>query len=308
MTDKNTKLNDFQQILDLQFTNPALLRRALTHPSFANEADDAIRDNERLEFLGDAILDFLIAAMLFERFPDISEGDMTQLRSALVRADSLAQLATNVNLGNFLLMGRGEEKSGGRERINNLCRGFEALIGAMYVDSGLDAVRAFALPRFIELLDYILENSLHLDARSILQERSQAELFFTPVYHLNDVLGPLHEQEFIVDVMIVDEIIGTGHGNNKRAAAQDAARVALEILEDKGWSEAATSAAKTHQQMSNAAKLSDEIPENLPEKPASDKKKRLPEFKARKKRPRKIQRKSGKKTPDGDNPIKRHKK
>lgn len=237
MTDPETKhLQDFQSILDMRFQNPQLLRRALTHRSFVNESEDVIRDNERLEFLGDAVLDFIVADMLFRRFPDVTEGELTQLRSALVRTDSLAMLASECHLGEYLFMGKGEANSGGRDRLNNLCRGLEAVIGAMYIDSGVQAVRAFILPRFERLLAYILEHSLHKDARSMLQERSQAELRFTPVYRLVDSAGPDHEKEFFVEVIVGEDVIlGSGTGHSKRAAAQAAARTALQSLEADGW-------------------------------------------------------------------------
>ena len=124
--------------------------------------------------------------MLFRRFADISEGELTQLRAALVRTDSLAILARDIQLGEYLLIGKGEENSGGRTRVNNLCRGYEALIGGMYLDRGLDAVKEFVLPPLNDLLEYVLENDLHKDARSMLQELSQADLRYTPQYRLKD--------------------------------------------------------------------------------------------------------------------------
>lgn len=233
------QLNQFEQLLKFEFADSNLLRRALTHRSFVNEADDQIRDNERLEFLGDAILDFIAADMLFRRFPDMSEGELTELRSALVRTDSLAQLAIDVQLGDFLLIGRGEEKSGGRLRQNNLCRGFEALIGAMFMDRGIVAVEQFVVPRLDALLSYVLEHDLHKDARTVLQERSQAELHFTPVYRIIQAAGPDHDKEYHVEVVVGDVVVATGTGNSKRGAAQSAARSALVRLETEGWPEEA---------------------------------------------------------------------
>jgi ribonuclease III len=239
MDEVTVELEAFEGILDVKFQNPELLKRALTHRSFVNEVEADLNDNERLEFLGDAILDFIVADMLFRRFPDVSEGELTQLRAALVRTDSLAILAANCQLGNYLLIGKGEENSGGRTRTNNLCRGFEALIGAMYMDGGLQVVKDFVLPRLKTLLAYILEHDLHKDARSILQERSQAELRFTPVYRLVDAAGPDHEKEFLVEVLVGDVVIGEGIGTSKRTAAQTAARNALKEIEENGWSDEA---------------------------------------------------------------------
>ncbi|PJF20742.1 MAG: ribonuclease III, partial [Phototrophicales bacterium] len=219
--------------------NLDLLTQALTHRSFVNEYDgeEEIRDNERLEFLGDAILDVIVADMLFKRFPDVSEGELTQLRAALVKTESLAMLATQFQLGEYLRIGRGEENSGGRERPNNLCRGFEAVIGAMYLDGGIQTVEEFVMPSLLELLDYVLENNLHIDARSELQERTQATLSITPSYRVAGADGPDHAKEFHVEVTIGDVVIGTGIGTSKRAAAQEAARVALQHLEEKGFPE-----------------------------------------------------------------------
>lgn len=258
MTQQN-QFTQFQELIGIHFLDPNMLRRALTHRSFVNEVDEEIRDNERLEFLGDAILDFVVADMLFRRFPDVSEGELTQLRAALVRTESLALLGSEIQLGEYLLIGKGEENSGGRTRTNNLCRGFEALIGAIYLDRGIDTVRDFCLPRLNVLLEYVLEHDLHKDARSMLQERSQAELRFTPIYRLADANGPDHEKEFLVEVLVGDIVIGEGLGASKRTAAQSAARIALKQLEEVGWPEEA------HNVVSNLYNQSE-----AEEKPAQD--------------------------------------
>jgi len=236
MTDnKETQLHDFEEQLGLEFEHKPLLIQAMTHRSYVNEREEVTKDNERLEFLGDAILDYIVADLLYRRFPEEPEGELTQLRSALVRADSLAELAQDCRLGEYLLMGHGEELNGGRQRTNNLCRGFEALIGAIYMDQGLGAVRAFVVPRLELRLEYILAHNLHRDARSMLQERSQAELRFTPVYRLVDANGPDHEREFYIEVVVGDIVLGRGTGSSKRAAAQAAARDAMQRLENQGW-------------------------------------------------------------------------
>jgi ribonuclease III len=229
-------LEEFEEIIGVSFNNPALLRQALTHRSFINEAEEPLLDNERLEFLGDAILDFVIGDMVYRRFPDVQEGELTQLRAALVKTDSLAVLAQDVRLGEFLLIGKGEEARGGRSRITNLCRGFEAVIGAIYMDRGLDRTKDFLLPRFSRLLDYVLEYSLHKDARSILQERSQADLHITPLYRVVDSMGPEHEKEYRVEVMVGNVVLGEGKGASKRTASQSAARDALTRVDAEGWS------------------------------------------------------------------------
>jgi len=239
MTNTTDTKPTFEEILGIQFHNSDLLKQALTHRSFVNEYDgeDDIKDNERLEFLGDAILDVIVADMLFKKYPDVSEGELTQLRAALVKTESLAMIGQQFQLGDYLLIGRGEESSGGRERVNNLCRGFEAVIGAMYLDSDIATVEEFVMPSLLELLDYVLENNLHIDARSELQERIQATLSITPSYRVAGADGPDHAKEFHMEVTIGDAVIGKGIGTSKRAAAQEAARAALLHLQEKGFPE-----------------------------------------------------------------------
>jgi ribonuclease-3 len=259
MADSEMQLDEFETIIDVPFIDPNLLRRALTHRSFVNEVEDEIRDNERLEFLGDAVLDLIVAEMLFRRFPDVSEGELTQLRAALVRTESLAMLAADFRLGEFLLMGKGEEHNGGRERSNNLCRGFEALIGAMYIDRGVDVVRNFVLPPLRRLLDYVLEHDLHKDARNMLQERSQSELHFTPTYRVVESTGPDHDKEFFVEVRVADVVIGTGSGPSKRAGARSAARNALEKVKAEGWSDEAHEAVELYHTEIESAMMDDTL-------------------------------------------------
>ena len=266
MTNSTDTLPPFEKILGVQFNNPALLTQALTHRSFVNEYDgeETIHDNERMEFLGDAILDVIVADMLFKKFPDVSEGMLTQLRAALVKTESLASIATKFNLGNYLRIGRGEENSGGRERPNNLCRGFEAVIGAMYLDSNIQTVEKFILPSLNELLDYVLEHNLHIDARSELQERIQASLRITPSYRVAGADGPDHAKEFHVEVTIGEVIIGTGIGTSKRSAAQEAARAALRHLEEKGFPEPAVAESMADEAEDNEKKEIESSPNNIP--------------------------------------------
>lgn len=225
-------LAQFQAENDLAFSDALLLQQALTHRSYVNEHDDAdLSDNERLEFLGDAVLDFISGELLFRRFPEMPEGDLTRLRAALVRTESLAALAVKCRLGEALRMGKGEEKGGGRERLNNLCGGFEAVIGALYLDQGLEVVRAFVTPRLLERLNQVLAESLDKDARSLLQEISQAQFNLTPAYRLVDATGPEHEKEFVFEALIGDRVVGRGVGRSKQAASQAAAQDALERLD-----------------------------------------------------------------------------
>jgi ribonuclease III len=233
----NMVLMEYKQLQDqlgIHFTNDALLEQALTHRSYVNEhehTDPALGDNERLEFLGDAVLDFMVGDMLYQRFPDMPEGDLTRLRAALVRTESLAELASQIGLGQCLRIGKGEEASGGRERITNLCATFEAVVGALYLDNGLDAVRAFVTPRLDVLLQQILSDARDKDARSTLQEWSQAHHNLTPVYRTISSTGPDHQKEFLVAAVIGERIVAQGTGRSKQSAAQAAAREALRLLE-----------------------------------------------------------------------------
>lgn len=222
----------FQRSIATQFRNPGLMQQALTHRSFINEQEmPRIGDNERLEFLGDAVLDFMVGDMLYQRYPDMPEGDLTRLRAALVRTESLAKLAQEIQIGDYLFIGKGEEANGGRKRITNLCGAFEAFIGALYLDQGLEAVRAFIAPRLDKLLQDILSQALDKDARSILQEWSQSKLNITPAYRTLSATGPDHQKEFVVEVQIGDVLKSSGTGKSKQAAAQAAAREALRHID-----------------------------------------------------------------------------
>jgi ribonuclease-3 len=215
-----------------RFADPTLLEQALTHRSYLNEyGGDGVTDNERLEFLGDAVLDFLVGDMLFRRYSTMPEGDMTRFRAALVRTESLAELGVDIQLGQQLRMGRGEEASGGRDRITNVCAAFEALVGAMYLDGGIEAVRQFIAHRFDALLEQVMAEARDKDSRSLLQEWSQAEHNVTPAYRTISESGPDHQKEFVVAVMIGEKAVAHGSGKSKQAAAHAAAREALRLLE-----------------------------------------------------------------------------
>jgi len=225
-------LDDIQRTLKLRFFDQSLLKRALTHRSYINEhPEDALDDNERLEFLGDAVLDFITGEWLYNRFPEMREGRLTRLRAALVRTETLAEMGFQCALGDAMLLGRGEEDSGGRERQANLCCVFEALVGALYLDQGLDAVRDFVLPQFEPVLQQILRTDADKDAKSLLQEWSQAHLGITPTYRTVQATGPDHNKEFTVEAIIGDEVYGRGTGHSKQIAAQEAARSALQYIQ-----------------------------------------------------------------------------
>jgi len=226
-------LHSFQAQIGVRFENDILLLHALTHPSFQNENPHlADEDNQRLEFLGDAVLDFVAGELLYQRFPKQAEGRLTRLRAAMVRTETLAQLARNCGIGESLLLGRGEEENKGRQRDSNLCAAFEAVCGALYLDRGMDAAKEFVLPMFEKTLSTLLEKEVDKDPKSRLQEWSQQHLGITPVYKMVGSSGPDHAKIFTIAVYINDEPRGEGTGRSKRLAAQEAAKRVLETLEE----------------------------------------------------------------------------
>lgn len=224
-------LAQYEQLAGLSFSDRSLLLRALTHPSYLNEhPEEGLDDNQRLEFLGDAVLDFLSGDLLYQRFPEAPEGRLTRLRAALVRTETLASFAVECHIGTALLLGHGEEESGGRQRMTNLCAAFEAVMGALYLDQGLEAVRQYVNPLFDRELEHIQRLELDKDAKSRLQEWCQANMNLTPVYRTLDSRGPDHAKEFTVAVYAGSRLLAEGVGQSKQSAAQQAARLALEIL------------------------------------------------------------------------------
>ena len=214
--------------LNVNFSDKTLLQRALTHRSYLNENPDyLLEDNERLEFLGDAVLDFITGEFLYHRFPEVAEGRLTNLRSALVRTETLAQFALDLNLGAYLLLGKGEDESGGRERPAILCDAFEALLGAIYLDQGLESVREFINHLIEPALQAVLTSSSEKDAKSQLQEVAQSQYQVTPTYRTVNERGPDHAKVFTVEAMIGEKTYGRGTGYSKQNAAQAAAQEAL---------------------------------------------------------------------------------
>lgn len=222
---------ELETILDIQFHNPNLLTLALTHRSYIYEAaGEGKSSNERLEFLGDSILALISADFLYRTFPDLAEGELTDARAVLVRTETLAKFARDIDLNNFLLMGKGEQHSGGGQRV--LASAFEALLGAIYLDQGLDAVQAFLLKRLEPLAHTIVRNRLFKDNKSLFQELAQAHDGITPSYRLVNQEGPSHNREFTIEVCLGEQVAGRGQGRNKQSAEQEAARQALL---SRGW-------------------------------------------------------------------------
>jgi ribonuclease-3 len=210
-----------------------VLSRALTHRSYLNEHPEAIEDNERLEFLGDAVLDFLVGSWLYNRYPELPEGNLTRLRSALVRTEQLAKFAEGIKLGSAILLGKGEAEAGGRLRPSLLCACFEALIGAIYIDSDLDRVQEFIWPMLEPAASEILIEERDKDPKSRLQEWAQSQGCGTPTYRTVASYGPDHAKVFEVQVYLNGENMGRGVGHSKQSAAKSAAQRALDILEVK---------------------------------------------------------------------------
>lgn len=230
------RFTDLESNLNVHFKDYSLLARALTHRSFLNENPDAaLEDNERLEFLGDAVLDFVVGAYLYHRFPEMDEGELTSLRAALVRARTLAGFARQLEIGRFLQLGLGEAENGGRERIPLLCASFEAVIGAIYLDQGLSPVKSLVEQLINPALAEIMAASLHKDDKSEFQVWAQARYNITPHYAVTDTSGPDHAKQFTVQVLLENDVWGEGTGRSKQVAAQAAAKVAMakvETIED----------------------------------------------------------------------------
>lgn len=221
------RVGGLEKSLGIQFNDPEILREALTHRSYLNEADVASQSNERLEFMGDAVLGLISTDYLFHRFGQLEEGELTNLRSALVRTETLARFAQEINLGQYLFLGRGEEMSKGRQRAGGLACAFEALIAAIYEDQGYEAARSFVM-RFLESeLEDVVVGRKHRNAKSMLQELVQARMQQTPTYHLVDESGPDHAKSFTVEVRVGNRVLGRGHDRSKRGAEQIAAEKAL---------------------------------------------------------------------------------
>lgn len=225
------EISELEKRIGFSFDDKSLLHRALTHRSYLNEHPDfGFEDNERLEFLGDAVLDFVTGEYLYHRFPELAEGPLTSLRSALVRRETLARFARRLDLGAYLYMGRGESETGGRQRPATLCAAFEALVGAIYLDGGLDAVNLLVQPLIEPEVTRILRDHLTKDAKSLLQELAQGQYHCTPRYATVAESGPDHAKVFTVEVSVCGQALGQGSGHSKQRAAQEAARQALERL------------------------------------------------------------------------------
>ena len=221
----------WQEILGISFNAPSLLELALVHRSYINENHDlASASNERLEFLGDAVLGLVVAERLYQDFPHFTEGEMTKLRAALVCQDTLTRIARTTGLGDYLYLGKGEEASGGRHKPANLAGALEAVIGAIFLDQGSAITIDCILRLFDKELEEVARRGVEVDYKSRLQELIQASGQPVPVYRVVETKGPDHDKRFIVEVIANDMVLGKGSGKSKKAAEIEAARSALEKL------------------------------------------------------------------------------
>lgn len=223
----NESPEEFASRLNLVINNKHLLLRAFTHSSYLNENPEALEDNERLEFLGDAVLDFVVGAWLYNHYPEMNEGELTRMRAALVRTEQLASFGQDIGVASAIKLGRGEEDNGGRYRPAMLCAVFEAVIGALFLDGGIQVVEDFISPYLQRASDQILVLRKDLDPKSILQEWAQSEGFEAPDYIVESESGPDHEKYFQVVVVVNGESVGSGGGSSKQAASKEAAASAI---------------------------------------------------------------------------------
>lgn len=215
-----------------RFNNPTLLEQALIHRSYVNENPQGLMHNERLEFLGDAILNFLCGEFLYQRYPDLSEGKLTPMRSALVDEAQLAKFAAKLDLGDQLRLGRGAERDGGRENPNLLSSAFEALIGAYYLDCGdIDPVRDYVVQFFESVAATVAESAPEINYKSRFQHWALTTHGENPKYVIVGAIGPDHDKQFIAAVQVLGQRYGQGQGRSKQIAEKEAARQALEDLE-----------------------------------------------------------------------------
>ncbi|MDP6859365.1 MAG: ribonuclease III [Verrucomicrobiales bacterium] len=220
-------MDSIEKRIGYSFENPRLLSEALTHPSLAYENQDSGSDNQRLEFLGDAVLQLVLTYELFTMFPDFSEGHLTKLRSRLVSTEALEEYALGIDLGTFVLLGKGEERTGGRSRQGVLADAFEALIGAVYLDSGFESAKGFILNsckiKFAQIVAEPIEKNPKGELQEVLQKISQ----FAPTYRVLNQEGPDHDCSFETEVLWDGRVLGVGQGKNKKESERSAAQNAL---------------------------------------------------------------------------------
>lgn len=225
--------SQFEKSIGISFKDKSLLRQAFVHRSYINENKDAgFGHNERLEFLGDAVLELVITDYLYKKYSDKTEGELTSYRSALVNSTTLAMVSTKLQMNEYLVLSRGEAKDTGRARQVILANAIEALIGAIYLDQGYDGAQDFIYKNISPLIETVLAEKSWIDSKSLFQERAQDIDGSTPLYKTLKETGPDHDKKFTVGVYLKDKMIATGEGKSKQDAEQAAAKKALEV---KGW-------------------------------------------------------------------------
>ncbi len=226
--DRKEELVKLQETLGYSFQEMKLLNKALTHKSFVNETGEDLKHNERFEFLGDSVLDLIVSEYMVRKYSDFNEGVLSKIRAGVVNESCLAKLASEMDLGAYLLLGRGEEMSGGRSKPSLLANAYEALAGAIYYDSDLKTAAKILLPSIQKEIDGFIETPESRDFKSDLQEYTQNKLACIPAYKVIKEIGPDHEKQFEVVVSIKSQSRGTGMGRSKKEAEQAAAKMALE--------------------------------------------------------------------------------
>lgn len=226
-------VSQFEETTGIQFNDRSLLEQAFTHRSYLNETSGSERyHNERLEFLGDAVLELAVTDHLYRKYPDTPEGDLTAYRSALVNTSMISDAARQLGMNEYLLLSKGEAKDTGKAREYILANTFEAVIGAIYIDQGFTVAEQFIASILFDRLDEVIEKKLYKDAKSLIQELAQEYEKVTPIYEVVSEKGPDHDKSFEVGVFFNNEHVATGKGKSKQEAEQDAARNALE---ERGW-------------------------------------------------------------------------
>lgn len=231
-SERKKNLDEIQLNIDYNFKDIKLINTSLTHSSYANESKmKNYENNERLEFLGDVIVNLIVSEYIYHRFPQLPEGELTKIRATIVCESSLAFAAKKINLGNYLLLGKGEETTGGRNRESILADTFEALTGAVYLDGGLTSTREFLLGMFEQEVIYALsKGNLFIDYKTELQEILQKKTKSKIEYKVAKEAGPDHNKKFYMDVIVENKVIGSGMGRNKKEAEQMAAKHALDRI------------------------------------------------------------------------------
>lgn len=229
---KRLDLHDFEKKTGVSFKDKALLERIFIHSSYSHENPEYMNiNNERLEFLGDSVLNFVISGKIYRDFPDLPEGKLTEIRVSLIREETLAWIASTLDLGKYLYLGKGEEATGGRSRQTNVADTLEALFGALFLDQGLVRTRSFILKLFSKHFKSIKNGPIAVNYKSQLQEFTQAKYSILPQYVLIEETGPDHDKNFVVQVLLGDRVVGTGNGKTKKSAEMEAACLACKELQ-----------------------------------------------------------------------------